>query len=259
MKRVKKMIFLESLMVALSTYSIIPMPEFKWNEKNMKYAICFLPVVGVFCGLLIWMIGSIGTALNLSSFFVAAIATCLPVLITGGIHMDGFMDTIDAISSHQTREKKLEILSDPHCGAFAVLYCVIYLLANTAFLYEIYVSGNLFVICPVYILSRCISAFCAVNLPKARKGGMLLSYTKDAERKTVNFSMPLVMIASIVAMLCISVICGIVAVVFGVLWTVIYCITVKKQFGGVTGDTAGFFLQMFEICSIMGVWIGELL
>ena len=88
---------------------------------------------------------------------------------------------------------------------------------------------------------------------------MLLSYTKDAERKTVNFSMPLVMIASIVAMLCISVICGIVAVVFGVLWTVIYCITVKKQFGGVTGDTAGFFLQMFEICSIMGVWIGELL
>ena len=186
MKRVMSMIFIESLMVALSTYSIIPMPHFEWNEKNMKYAICFFPVVGVFCGVLIWLFASLGTILNASNFFVALVLTCIPLLVTGGIHMDGFMDTVDALSSHQTKERKLEILSDPHIGAFAVIYCGIYLILNMAFLYEIYSLGQLFVLCPVYVLSRCASSLCAVNLPNARKSGMLSSYTKDAKNLKIT-------------------------------------------------------------------------
>ena len=91
MKRVMSMIFIESLMVALSTYSIIPMPHFEWNEKNMKYAICFFPVVGVFCGVIMWLFAGFGTVLNASNFFVALVLTCIPLLVTGGIHMDGFM------------------------------------------------------------------------------------------------------------------------------------------------------------------------
>ena len=259
MKRVMSMIFIESLMVALSTYSIIPMPHFEWNEKNMKYAICFFPVVGVFCGVLIWLFASLATILNASKFFVALVLTCIPLLVTGGIHMDGFMDTVDALSSHQTKERKLEILSDPHIGAFAVIYCGIYLILNMAFLYEIYSLGQLFVLCPVYVLSRCASSLCAVNLPNARKNGMLSSYTKDAKRKTVNIVMISVAVISITAMLLISPVVGAASIVVGILWTVLYCNIAKKQFGGVTGDTTGFFLQMFELCSMMGIWIGAMI
>lgn len=259
MKRVMSMIFIESLMVALSTYSIIPMPQFEWNEKNMKYAICFFPVVGVFCGVLIWALGVLASILKLSNLFVAILAVCIPLLITGGIHMDGFMDTVDAISSHQPKEKKLEILSDPHLGAFAVIYCGIYLILNMAFLYEIYSLGHLFVLCPVFVLSRCISSLCAVNLPNARESGMLSSYTKDAKRKMVNIMMVLVSILSVVIILLISPIVGTVAIATGLLWTALYCRIVKKQFGGVTGDTTGFFLQMFELCCMIGVWIGAMI
>lgn len=259
MKKVKVMIFIESLMVAISTYSIIPMPNFEWNEKNMKYAICFFPVVGVFCGVLIWALGILGSVLELSNLFVAILAVCIPLLLTGGIHMDGFMDTVDALSSHQPKEKKLEILSDPHCGAFASIYCGIYLLLNVAFLYEIYSSGHLFVLCPVHVLSRCISSLCAVNLPNARKSGMLLSYTKNTKRKIVNIVMIFVAFASVVAMLLISSKLGAVALAAGIIWTVLYCRIVKKEFGGVTGDTAGFFLQMFELCLVMGIWIGAMI
>ena len=252
------MIFIESLMVALSTYSIIPMPQFEWNEKNMKYAICFFPVVGIFCGVLVWISGCLGAFLNTSNFFVALIMTCIPLIVTGGIHMDGFMDTADALSSHQPKERKLEILSDPHIGAFAVIYCGIYLILNMAFLYEIYSSGQIFVLCPVYVLSRCVSALCAVNLPNARKSGMLSSYTKDAKRKAVNIVMILAAVISITAMMFISPIPGVGAIGAEILWTVIYCRIAKKQFGGVTGDTAGFFLQMFELCSMIGIWIGAM-
>lgn len=173
--------------------------------------------------------------------------------------MDGFMDTVDALSSHQSKEKKLEILSDSHCGAFAGIYCGVYFLLDMAFLFEIYSHGNLLVICPVFVLSRCVSSLCAVNLPNARKSGMLSSYTKNAERKTVNFLMIPASIVSVAAMVLISPTVGVIATVFGILWTVSYCQIAKKQFGGVTGDTAGFFLQMFELCCLLGVWIGGLI
>ncbi len=259
MKRVKVMILIESLMVALSTYSRIPMPNFEWNEKNMKYAICFFPIVGLICGALMWLWSKLGAVLKVSDFFVMMISISIPLLVTGGIHMDGFMDTVDALSSHQSKEKKLEILSDPHCGAFACIYCGIYLILNMAFLYEIYSLDNLLVFCPVYVLSRCITAICAVNLPNARKSGMLSSYTKNTKRKTVNTVMILIAIVCGGGMLYIALIPGITAIAVGALWTLLYCRMVKKQFGGVTGDTAGFFLQIFELVCMFGVWIGAVL
>lgn len=51
------------------------------------------------------------------------------LLITGGIHIDGYMDTMDAVHSYGNREKKLEILKDSHIGAFAVIMLVTYVLA----------------------------------------------------------------------------------------------------------------------------------
>ena len=58
----------------------------------------------------------------------------LPVLLNGGIHMDGFLDVTDAKSSYGDREKKLEILKDPHTGAFAIIGgCVYFLIYYGAF------------------------------------------------------------------------------------------------------------------------------
>ena len=88
---------------------------------------------------------------------------------------------------------------------------------------------------------------------------MLSSYTKDAKRKTVNIVMISVAVISITAMLLISPVVGAASIVVGILWTVLYCNISKKQFGGVTGDTTGFFLQIFELCSMMGIWIGAMI
>ena len=41
--------------------------------------------------------------------------------VTGGFHIDGFMDTMDAFHSYKPREEKLAILKDSHIGAFAVI------------------------------------------------------------------------------------------------------------------------------------------
>ena len=122
----------ESVDVTFSMYSAIPMPQIEWNEKNMKYMLAFLPLVGVVQAALLLGWTALSGCLAVNGVLFAAVAALIPLLVTGGIHMDGLCDTADALASHQTREKKLEILKDSHTGAFAVIGCCAYLLLTFA-------------------------------------------------------------------------------------------------------------------------------
>ena len=102
---------LNAMIIAIAMYSKIPMPRVDWNEKNMRYAMCFFPLVGVIIGVLEIVAGNLITIWKgEGTFFYAVVLTLIPVFITGGIHLDGFADTMDAKSSYGDREKKLEIL-----------------------------------------------------------------------------------------------------------------------------------------------------
>mgnify|MGYP000057866405 FL=1 len=122
------MIVLQTIAVAFAMFSAIPVPQFEWNEKNMRYAMCAFPLIGVVIGAAWCVCG----ALPLPGLAKAAGFALIPVWITGGIHLDGYADTCDALSSYGDREKKLEILKDPHCGAFAVIRLCSYFLAYFA-------------------------------------------------------------------------------------------------------------------------------
>ena len=204
----------ESLLIALSTYSAVPVPQLDWNEKNMRYAICFFPAVGVLCGAALWLWAVLAQATGMSGVLFAAIAACLPILVTGGIHMDGYLDTVDALSSHQTREKKLAIMKDANCGAFAVIYGGVYLLA---------------------------------------------AFTSGVQRRTATAALALAGLTAVATMVWMSPAVGGMAAAFAVVSALKYRRFALAQFGGVTGDTSGFFLQLCEFCGLIGIWIGGLL
>ena len=107
------MTVLQTIAVAFAMFSAVPVPQFDWNEKNMRYSLCAFPLVGVLCGVL-WCVCA---SLPLPAMVRAAGFCLIPIWVTGGIHLDGYADTCDALSSYGDREKKLEILKDPHCGA----------------------------------------------------------------------------------------------------------------------------------------------
>lgn len=253
------MALFESLLVALSTYSAVPVPQFEWNDRNMKYAICFFPAVGIICGGALYLWYSFCQILGVSGVLFAAAATGLPLLITGGIHMDGFMDTVDALASHQSRERKLEILKDSHLGAFAAIYCGVYLIVSFGLLYELYSQSNVILFCPVYVLSRTLSAFCAVRLPNARKAGMLSAYTKDAVKQTVGRTMLVLDVLCCGVLVVMNPVVGGIAAIAANFSMLVYRSITMKQFGGVTGDTSGFFLQICELTALAGIWLGGLL
>ena len=80
-----------SLIIAIAMYSKIPMPQAEWNEKNMRYAMCFFPVVGVVIGAAEFAAGyALLHWLHCKPLLFSVAMTLIPVLITGGIHLDGF-------------------------------------------------------------------------------------------------------------------------------------------------------------------------
>ena len=161
--------FLRPLAIAFSLYSRIPMPRVEWDGRSMRYALCFFPLVGAVTGGLLWLLLWLCSALGVGAGLTAALAVALPVGVNGGIHRDGFSDAADALSSHQTRERKLEILKDPHAGAFAVLSCAVYLLLQfglwTEFSFSPRSAG---VVAIGFVFSRSLSGFSVAAFPCAK-------------------------------------------------------------------------------------------
>lgn len=249
----------KSLFVALSTYSAIPVPQFEWNERNMKYSICFFPAVGIFVGISLFLWNLLCVSLNFSAVLFAGAALCVPLLISGGIHMDGYMDTMDALSSHQPRERKLEIMKDPNCGAFAVIYFGIYVFLQFGLLHELYLRNGILFYIPVFILSRALSAFFAVNLPNARKNGMLCAYTQNADRKKATFATLTTTVFCGIILILLSLKAGFCIIFGAIVCSLFYRNLTLKEFGGVTGDTSGFFLQICELSCLFAALIGVIL
>lgn len=237
---------IRSLFIAFSTYSRIPVPQVEWSEENRKYSMCFFPLIGAVIGLLLWGWLWVCDALSIGPVLKGAAGVLLPIFVTGGIHMDGFMDTSDALASWQSRERRLEILKDSHVGAFAVLGCAGYLLLHAALLSEASATSGA-LLCCVFVLSRALSAWAMATFRSARPSGMLDAFAQAAHRRMVTVSCVVY-----------AVLCAVVWSVFGG-WLTLVCLLAAalcviyyrhmayKQFGGVTGDLAGWFLQVTEL------------
>lgn len=80
-----------SFKIAFSMYSKIPMPQSDWKKENMRYIMCFFPLIGLVIGGLTMAWGIWGSMLVKSRLFYTIILVLIPVLVTGGIHLDGLL------------------------------------------------------------------------------------------------------------------------------------------------------------------------
>ena len=240
------MSIIKSLVIAFSMYSKIPMPHLELDEKDMKYVMGFFPLIGLITGALAY-----GWIYAGEILYVPDISRTLVVIITGGIHVDGYMDTCDALNSYGDREKKLAILKDSHIGAFAVIKLLVYyVLYFAAAFIVVQKAGNMQIIIMAFTfyLSRIISGLAAVNFRGARNNGMLHTFTSVTATKRVNIMLviQLVLCVSCMCMCSIITAAAVAAVAFLVL--LYYRHMAYKQFGGVTGDLAGYLLCVSELC-----------
>ncbi len=221
------------------------MPQVEWSEKNMRYAICFFPLIGLVIGALEWCVLYVTGLFEMGDLFRTSLMTAVPFLVTGGIHMDGFSDTSDARHSYQSRERKLEIMKDPHVGSFAVFCCIFYTVLYAGALSEVKLT-DAFLLAGTFLLSRIFSGIAVTTFPKAKKDGMLRS-TADATAKSVKWILiaELVLVTAVLLML--DPVSGGIEAAAGLLFFAYYHRLAIREFGGITGDLAGWFVQMTEL------------
>lgn len=254
---------IKSFFIAFSTYSQIPVPQFAWKEEDMKYIFCFFPWVGAFIGICLYFWNGLCSAYSIGAFCRTTVDVAIPLFITGGLHVDGFMDTMDALHSYAPKERKLEILKDSHIGAFAVIMLAVYGLVFLGAFSEIEENALLKIVCGGFFLSRCLCGISAVSFPSAKKEGMLYSFVDSSQKKIVKGSLYLQGAACIGFMLCTSFFAGMLVTAAALLSLIYYKYRSRKEFGGITGDTAGYFILLCEggmivTAAFINIFIGRI-
>lgn len=248
----------ESFKIAFSMYSTIPMPYADWNRENMRYAICFFPFVGVPIGFILLGWWALADWMEIGAALRAAVSTAIPLWLTGGIHLDGFCDTTDALSSHQTRERKLQILKDSHVGSFAVMGCAVYLLVTFALWTEQEFRWKTLGILAIgFVLSRSLSGLSVVCFRPAKAEGTLAAFSNASQKKATTVLLCCFLFICMACMLWLDWKTAL------IVWSGVgisflyYGISIRRQFGGITGDLAGYFLQLCELLMLAGATIAQ--
>lgn len=251
---------LGGLVTAFSMYSAIPVPQVEWTSDSLKYALCFFPLVGAviggLCRLWIWACSqwALGAAL------CGAGIVLLPLVITGGIHLDGFLDTSDGIHSHQAPAKKLEILKDPHVGAFGVIRCGMYLIAQFALGAALYDRPLLaWLPCIGFVVSRGFSAISVVSIPTAKQSGLVWLFADAASKRAVQVTAGIFVLAGWAGMIWVNPLFGGISVVCCIGWFLWFRRICKREFGGITGDLAGYFVENLELLLLAAAVLGGFL
>ena len=247
---------LYNFIIAFAMYSKIPMPRIDWTEERMRYTMCFFPLIGAVIGAVMLLWARFGMAVTGNASLYAAIMVLIPIVITGGIHLDGLLDTADALSSYKTMEEKLEILKDSHAGAFAIIVGCAYFILNYGVCHAMDFE-RMKVLAVGFVLSRALSGFAVVTFQNARKKGLAATFAEAAQKRTVQIAMIGYMILCLVIMIMMDPVIGVLCYVTAVLVFIWYRFMSYKKFGGITGDLAGFFLQVAELAMALVVVISS--
>lgn len=240
------MIFIETVLVAFAMFSVLPVPRPEWNERNLRYALCAFPLVGLVCG------GSwqgwawICARLGAPDLLRGAGLCLIPVLVTGGIHLDGYADAWDALASRAAPERKQEILKDPRCGAFAVIRLCAYFTAHLALCaaldkWAVKVMG------PAFVLERALSGLAVTRFPLAKNTGLAHTFATAADRRRAGRILLGECVLAGAGMLALGGIAGAAMVLAALLAFWRYRVVADREFGGLSGDLAGWFLQRAEL------------
>ena len=245
----------QTVAVAFSMFSAVPVPQFEWNRRNMRFMLCAFPLVGALAGALMWLGSFVCGKLGLPPMVRGLILTAVPPLVTGGIHLDGCCDTWDALASHGTREKMRSILKDPHIGSFAVIRLILMLLAEFV-LWTVLPDYRAVPVLAGFVLSRSLSGLAVASFPIAEGTGLARTFAEQADRrKTALFTA--VLACASAAVMCLTggwIMAAAAAAVF-----LIYRTVLVPKFGGLSGDLAGWFVQTAELWMLAALYAGEIL
>lgn len=249
----------QAFVAAIQFLTRIPVPiEVPFTNAVLKRSTLFFPVAGLLVGIATW--GGGWLLLQILPVMPAAALTLLIMLVmTGGLHLDGLMDTADGILSHRSRERMLEIMKDSRVGAMGVIACVVILLLQWSVIAACMEQGewNMLVVLP-FICSRLMMVWAIASQPYARAESGLGSLFHGLGKKDVAYAVVMTVALSVLLLMAQYALEG--YLLSDILWrsaglsigslliayagAYLFTRMIVRKLGGLTGDTYGAICEM---------------
>jgi adenosylcobinamide-GDP ribazoletransferase len=241
---------MEGLLTAIGMLSVIPMPWVSTRPGALGRAALWFPVVGLMVGAALAAV-AFGSHLVWGDRWIAAsLVIGVNLLLTGGLHIDGLMDTADAFFSRKDRDRMLEIMRDSRAGALGVASGIVLLLAKFCAISYLIGPGSLRMLAVLALsvsLGRLGIVAAASLFPSARETGLGAAFAAEVR--------PRHLLVGIVTALAIAyaiwewkglLLVGVALVVAwanGLYW--------RRRLGGLTGDIYGAIGEKVELAVLL--------
>lgn len=239
------------LCMAWGNFCYIPGVK-RWNEESRSIMLGWLPLIGLVIGI-IWAGLYLGFCfIKLPFLLTAAVVTWLPFILSGFIHVDGFMDVSDATLSRGEVVKRRRILKDSNVGMFAVVTFVFVVLIEYASISTaISQSFDFFNLIMIAMFSRIVSSLEVLNSNPMETS----QYKNKPSAKEGNIMNIIFIIVALglAALFCKYYIATALVIAVTVLGTLIPITIAKKNLGGMNGDIAGYGIVWGELMGIISL------
>lgn len=230
-------------MAALQFLTVIPLPWPKRvSAEDLGRSTAFFPLVGLIIGLVL-----VGLNWVFSLLMPAAVAKALLivtlVVMTGALHVDGFLDTCDGIGGQKSVEERWQAMRDSHAGGFGVIGVVLLLLAKYASLNSIPDSSIMIALVMMPVISRWAMVYAIFAFRYARPSGLGRAF-KEGTR------WPSLVIATVITLTVVGILAHVIGLsifIIIVAATAAFAAYLNRKFQGLTGDTYGAINEGAEV------------
>ncbi len=248
---------------ALMFYTCLPIPQ-SW-PLEFRYVARWVPWVGAVVGGLLAIADATLAELYVPDLVRSALVIALGILLTGGLHLDGVMDTADGLavpssgSVAESRAKRLEVMADSRMGAFGGMAAIALILLKVSALSAI-VSQRAWVLIAVAVWGRWGQQWAIARYPYLKAEGKGAFH--QAALPALVYTLPSLVGIALISAFCIALGFASWAVVWrttigGLLLSVLTSAYFNRQLGGQTGDTYGAVVEWTEALMLCSLTIGR--
>ncbi|WP_432354006.1 adenosylcobinamide-GDP ribazoletransferase [Sporosarcina sp. A2] len=243
---------MNGILLALQFFTSIPVrKELPMERRHITSMYGALPFVGALIGLAMTTSILLSEALGFGTLLTAVLTLIIGIALTGGLHLDGVADTSDAYFSYRDQKRRHEILADPRIGAFGTLGLIVFILLKLALLHEFIVvhGANLYVLMAVPFLARGTMVLYFSTMKPAKESGMAYFFLQKLNRGPLIGWTIVCMVAVVIA---VGIVLNTILLPIAIIGIIglslaLYPSWTLRNFGGVTGDLSGAFIEGMEV------------
>ncbi|WHY02971.1 adenosylcobinamide-GDP ribazoletransferase [Neobacillus sp. DY30] len=252
---------LKGFLINLQFFTAIPVHlELPMDKPHLKSAVQAFPLLGLFQGgLYAGLFYLFLEYTPFSNLTVAFFLWLMSILLTGGIHLDGWIDASDGYFSYKDQQKRLQVMNDPRTGAFGVISVIVLLTSRFLFIYEITVNVHMnsyLMIAAIPLISKSIMGLLLLTVKSAKKEGLGALFQNAASPKDLW-----TYLVYVIGFLAIVIVFDggfyYISIIFASAIVILLFCRRKavKWFGGITGDVLGAAVEGTELLLWMTLWL----